>query len=199
VAVLRNPESAYTKRICQFEMNPSEWTIGSNPGNPYIKGNTNPIGPDGRGAAGAEYPKMLYRAHRAPNGKLATMLAAPSNFGFRDKGEWELAQEQVRVFNESCQKTVRNEDEELKARGFGWRPTQAEALELGQAEQDNLGNERAERDYRDRNMSEKAKAEVEKFDASNFGHHPEVPEQPKARKKPGPKPKAKAQPEPVSA
>jgi hypothetical protein len=169
---LRNPESQQVKEMAKWEMYPSEWTIGSSPGNPYIKGNTH-------GKPGSEYPKMLYVARPIPgNGKPATSMEQPSQFQFRNDLDWERECRAAKSFGESCQKVVNSEDEELKARGQGYRPTHDEAVALFHASQRQDGNEAAERAYRDRNMSEKAKAEVAKVEADTFGHVPSIPEKP---------------------
>lgn len=166
------------KEKARWEMFPSKLTILNDlqPGNPYRKGNE-------YGKPGAEYPKMLKMAKRAPGtGKLVVASPQPPAWEFRDGAEWDRACQGIAAFNASCLKTVNSEDEELKARGQGWRETAEEALALAQAEHDKLGNEAAERHYKDAKMSDKAQAEVRKVESEHADHLGEIPPKPVKRK-----------------
>lgn len=178
MAVLVNPESEETKERAKWEMFPSKWTPeGVSPGNPYKKGNE-------YGKAGAQFPMMLYKAQRVPgSGKWATSMAPPEFFGFRSDDEWRRACESAERFTASCQKTVNSESERHAAMesGEGWRDTPKEAVAYQEALWKEVGDEAAARAYRDRNMSEGAKREAERFEADNFGHQPEIPRQPVRR------------------
>lgn len=170
---LVNPESPHTKEMVKWEQFPSRWTQGAAPGNPWKF---------------RAYPAMLYQARQLPNGKWAVADTPPQFFGFRDAQEWDRACQQTARFNESCQRTVQNEAEHARAREEGWRDTPQEAMEFREKLDKMIGDAAAERNARDRNMSEKALAESARAEAEHFGHLPEIPEQP--TKKRGRKPKA---------
>ena len=176
MTILRNPDSDEAKEYAKWEMLPSEWTIGAlRPGNPYRKGND-------FGKPGAEYPRMLYKAHPIPgSGKMAVALQEPEFFGFRDQNEWDRACQSAARFTASCQKTVSSEAEHERARDDGWRDSPQEAMDFSEALQKAISNAAAERNYRDRNMGEKAKEESAAAEAEHFGHLPEIPEKPKRK------------------
>jgi len=177
MAVLRNPESEETKERARHEQFHSEWTIGGlQPGNPYVY---------------RQYPMMLFQARQVPgNGRWAVALEPPSRHGFRDHMDWDMACSHAASFTASCQRTVNNEAEHKRAREEGWRDSQGEALEFRAALDKMIGDEAAARNYRDRNMSEKAKAESDAIQAETFGHVPSIPEQP-IKRRPGRPAKAK--------
>jgi len=165
--ILYNPNSAYAKEMAKWEQFPSEWTIGGlKPGNPPTR---------------RPYPRMLYKASQTSSGKWATSLAPPSRFGFRDENEWDRACQEAHRFNESNQKIVANEAEHRKAEesGEGWRDSQKEAMEFREALESAIGRAAAERNWQDRNMGEKAKAESAAAEAEHFGHLPEIKEKPR--------------------
>lgn len=178
--VLKNPNTQDFKDKAAWEMFDSEFTsrqYGVPPGRPYVY---------------REYPRMLIRAQRVPGGfpkagTWATSLQEPAFFGFRDQDEWERACQFARNFTKSCQREVADDREHKQAResGEGWRDSVEEALAWG-AEMDKMVSDAAaQRAYADRNMSEKAKAEVEKVEAAQeWGHVAEVKEQP-IKRRPG--------------
>jgi hypothetical protein len=126
------------------------------------------------------FPQMLYKAQRTPgSGKWATSMEAPSRFGFPDDVSWDRACQEAVRFAETCQRIVQDETERSRAMEDGWRPSPSLAVEAMQEKDKVIGDEAAQRAYRDRNMSEKAQAEVEQFEASSFGHQPEIPEKKK--------------------
>lgn len=170
--VLFNPNSEFAKEMAKWEQFPSQWTAGGlQPGNPP------------RGVR--PYPRMLYCAHRNPSGQWAVSMDPPSRFGFRDENEWDRACQDAQRFTESCQKIVPNEEEHRKAResGEGWRDHPKEAMEFREALEKAIGDAAAERNWRDRNMGEKAKAESAAAEAEHFGHLPEIPEQPVVKRR----------------
>lgn len=177
MAVLINPESEETKERAKWEMFHSQWTPGGlQPGNPYRKGNV-------YGKAGAEYPKMLYKAQRIPgNGKWATSMDVPEYFGFRTDDEWRRACERAERFTASCQLTVNTEAEHARAREEGYRDTPKEAVDFQHALEKEMGDAAANRNWHERNMSEKALAERDAAEAEHFGHLPEIPEKPIVRR-----------------
>lgn len=181
--VLVNPSSPETIEKAKWEMFPNPEVIGPlTPGNPYRKGNT-------FGKPGCEYPKMLYRARRLPgNGKWATGMDEPKSSDFWDdpKGvAWNGAMEAALAFNASCRRIVNSPEEEAREKNSneGWRESIQEAMAFQQDRVRAEGNEAAERNYRDRNMSEAAKAEAAAFEESNFGHQPVIPEAPLAKRR----------------
>jgi hypothetical protein len=159
---LVNPESEETKEMAKWEQFPSKWTLGSAPGNPWTM---------------RAYPWMLYKAKQLPNGKWSVAEEPPAYFGYRDAQEWDRACQGAAAFTASCQRTVNSEAEHQKARAEGWRDNPTEAMELVEVLNTGLSDAAAERNYQDRNMSEKAKAEVAKVEADHFGHLGEIPEQ----------------------
>lgn len=186
MAILRNPASDEAKEMAKFEMFPSEWTIGGLvPGNPYRKGNE-------FGKPGAEYPKMLYKAQQTRSGKYEVSQQAPERFGFRSDQEWDHACQSAERFTASCQMVVNTEAEHDRARADGWREDPSLAMEHRAAIEKEISNAAHERNVRDRNMGELAKAESARVEAETFGHVGDIPMQP-IRKRGRPK-KAAAQP-----
>lgn len=159
-----SPQEA--RELAKFEQFPSEITAlaGKPPGNPWVF---------------RPYPRMLYQAQRHPvNGKWVLFIDMPKRYDYPTENQWDMACEQARQFAAACQKIVHSEREHQAARDDGWRDSAKEALEFREQELIKRGDEAAERNYRDRNMSEKALAEVEKAESAHFGHLPEIPETP---------------------
>lgn len=139
--------------------------------------------PPGRPFKGLPFPAMMFRAQRIPgNGKWAVSMSAPSFFGFKDENEHNRAIEAAQAFTKSCQMIVSDEHERAKALEQGYRDEPQQAVDFMLSRERAEGNETAERNYRDRNMSAAAKAEVAKVEAETFGHVPEIPEKPRARR-----------------
>jgi hypothetical protein len=150
--------------LAKFEQFPSPITseAGKPPGNPWKF---------------RAYPRCLYMAQRHPsNGKFVLSLERPEEWQFQSTDQWGRAMEQYRRFSESCLRTVETEREHESARAEGWRDSAAEAMEFRELEAKRISEETAERNYRDRNMSENALAEVAAVEAEHFGHLPEIPE-----------------------
>jgi len=150
---------------------------GLKPGNPYTH---------------RPYPWMLYKAAQMPNGKWAIAMERPLFFGFRDANEWQRACEMADKFTFDCQRTVQTAEEHARAREEGWRDTPGEAMEFRAALDKAIGDGAAVRNYEDRNMSEKAKAERDAAEAEHFGHLGEIPEKPIRRRGRPPKKQAAA-------
>ena len=162
---LHNPESEFVKEMAKWEQRPSEYTVGGlRPGRPFT---------------GEIYPRMMYMAHQGSNGKWAVSGEQPSRFLFPDDNSWDRACQEAIRFSESCQRIVYDESEYRKARDDGWRDNPTEAMEFRDSLEKAISTAAAERNYRDRNMSENAKAEVAAAEAEHFGHLPEIPEKPK--------------------
>jgi hypothetical protein len=168
MAILHNPESPYVKEMAKWEQFPSEYTLGGlKPGNPYTF---------------RPYPKMLYMARQTRSGKWAVSDELPSRFGFPDDQSWDRACQEVAKFNESCYRVVNDEAEDKRAHEEGWRDNPKMAMEWRESLEKAIGDAAAERNFRDRNMGEKAKAEAAKAEAEHFGHLAEIPEKPRRRK-----------------
>ena len=162
--IISNPQSPYLQEMAKWEMRPSEWTLGGlKPGRPDVY---------------QAYPKMLYMARQTPSGKWQTHLEAPAQFGFHDMNEWDRACQAAAKFTESCQRTVQDESEHKRAREEGWRDHPTEAMEFRNALESAVGKAAAERNWQDRRMSEKAKAESTAAEAEHFGHLGEIPAKP---------------------
>ena len=159
------PGSNLQKENEKWEQFPGKW--GSNPGNPYRY---------------QPFPKMLYRADKF-QGVVVCMAAPPDPMEYANPGEYTRKEEQARRFNESCQKVVKNEAEMATAMESGWRETPAEAVEYVKAKDAAYMERAANRAYTDRNLSEKAQAEVAKaIEAADGDPLAEVPEQPKKKR-----------------
>lgn len=123
------------------------------------------------------FPRMLYKAHRRPDGIRSVGETNDGLFG----GAPGAAEQWTRT----CQRTVRSESEMQRAIDEGWRETQAEAIEYFDKLERFVADAAAHRHHEDRNMSPAAKAEAEALD-SGMTHLPEIPEAHK-REKPEPK------------
>lgn len=123
-----------------------------------------------------EYPRMVYRAERRPNGDIVS-------FDPVDPESQKWSDMQRERWNENHCKLVNNDSELEKAEAQGWRKTQVEAMEVLKAKDREESREAAERAYRDRNMSEAAQREAALAEASSHRHLAEIPEKPKAPKR----------------
>lgn len=127
----------------------------------------------------AVYPRMLYKARRRPDG---VVRAAETDDGFFRGPDGKDKPGAAEDWTRANQRIVKNEDEHLKAKGQGWRDTMSEAVEFFNSEYAEVGTVAAHRNFEDRNMSEKAKAEAAKLEGDGPEHVPEIPEQPKQRR-----------------
>lgn len=168
--IVITPGTRYANEMMKFEQFPGKY--GNNPGNPYVK---------------REYPKMLYRARRLNGGGAPVSIAAqPNPNQFASTDEATRMAELVRVFNEENTLTVENESQRQRAMENGWRESPGEAVEAFHAKEKAISNSAAERNYDDRNLGELAKREADaasKAAAAEGKHLPEVPEQPRAKRK----------------
>lgn len=157
--LILEPGSAIVKETARHEQFPSRYTVGTQPGNPYVY---------------REYPKMLYRAEHY-NGKPVCMAAPPDAYLFKDDREFRHAEVSARRFTEACQLIVGNAEERQKAMENGWRESPGEAVAYLMGRDRAEGNATAHRLYEDRNLSEKAQREVaEVMEASGGEHQPEI-------------------------
>lgn len=153
-------EDEYVKEMSKHEQFHSKWTLGDlKPGNPYVY---------------RPFPRMMYQAQQAPNGKWAMSLPQPSRFGFHDDAAWGHACRAADAFVDGCRRIVDTADEHAKALADGWRDTAAEALAWRDGLDHDIATAAAERNYADRNMGHKALAESAAEEAETFGHVPEI-------------------------
>ena len=129
------------------------------------------------------YPRMMYRAYKGEDGVVRCMDAEPKPWLYANQEMYRMACEQVAQFNLSCQKTVgvipeNGPAEERAAQEEGWRTTPQAAMESVFALQRAITTAAAERSYRDRNISEKARAEVAAAEAETPDQLPEIKQKP---------------------
>ncbi len=123
------------------------------------------------------FPKMLYKAQRRPDGVVSVGEADDRVFG----GQPGAAE----AFSTTCQRIVRSEDELHRALNDGWREHPKEALDQHEAMERKIADAAAQRNYEDRNMGARAKAEAESADAvGGMEHLPEIAEAPRRRGRP---------------
>ena len=116
---------------------------------------TTAFGPAGRPFVYAEYPLMLYRAKRRPEGGKDPIL---ENF------------------------TVHDDQEERNMQSRGWVRGPDHAIKALEASEQGLAQAAAERAYADQRMSDKAKAESAKADESTISHLGEIERKPIKRR-----------------
>jgi hypothetical protein len=155
------PGSKEVREYARFEQFPSKYTVGTQPGNPWVY---------------RPFPKMVYRAERYPgSGKLCCMAAPPDPSEFDDPKKAEHAQVMAQRFTDKCQLIVRDEVEYSRAMESGYRDSAAEAVAHAEARENRIATATAERLYEDRNMSERARREAEEVVAASGGQHePEI-------------------------
>lgn len=107
-----------------------------------------------------EFPKMLYKAIKRPNGQYA--CADPLD----------------EAFAAQCQWIVNDEREQAKAREMGWRHSPVEALEYAEAREQDIAQQAAERAYQDRRLMGKAKEELDAAEHATSEHVLDVPRRP---------------------
>lgn len=100
-----------------------------------------------------EYPKMLYKAHRADGGPKVDL-------------------------DSSGTRIVHSEGEERSALASGWHDGQEAAIQAIHDEDQNFAKLAAERAAQERRMSAKAQAEAAAVDESTIQHVPSIPETP---------------------
>lgn len=122
------------------------------------------------------FPRMLYKARKRPDGIVSASETEDRIFG----GNPGTAE----AFSVGCQRIVRSEDEEEKAKAEGWRESPDEAMAYHESLERDIADAAAHRAYLDRNMGEKAKREAEAVDAAGMEHAPEIPEAPRRRGRP---------------
>lgn len=156
MGVLITSESEWGKELAKWEQFPNKPYIGeAGPGNPYVY---------------REYPRMLYRAQRMPNGKVSCGEAPPHPHYFADPQAYDRELGMIESFNRSCYRLAKDESEEAVLKGQGWCRSQQEALAAFEREQQAIGNAAAEAAYAVARMSDKAQAEHAAAEASTEHH-----------------------------
>ncbi len=121
------------------------------------------------------FPAMMYKANRRPDGVVSVGEARDELFG----GQPGAAE----AFSATCQTTVKDDTEMIRALELGWRKSPAEAVEHFEEKDKFLSTAAGHRAHEDRNMSPGAKREAAAAEESTAEHIAEVP-----RKKLRPKP-----------
>jgi len=117
---------------------------------------------------------MLYMAKRRPDGIIAVIEGDDRLFDNKPGSaeQWTMANTL----------TVKSEAEMISAMERGWRKSPVEAIERFNEKEKAIANAAAHRAYEDRNVSDKAKAEIAEAEAeAGMDHVPEIPEKRRGR------------------
>lgn len=155
MGIVRTGESTYDKEMAKWDT-------------PRSLGGMRPDGYE-------PFPKIVYKAHQADNGKWVCSLSVWSD---EDRAAAEAWQRR-------CQRLVQSEGDYRAALNDGWRDTPVDAEAYAQKIQTEIADAAAERHYRDARMSEKAQREAAAADAASDAHVPDIP----AAKKRGGRPR----------
>lgn len=128
------------------------------------------------------FPRMVYKAYKGTDGVIRCMEPEPRPHIFLTQELYRSAIEKAELFTRECQFIVQNEEEYKRARGDGWRDTPKEAEAAAWDWEHAMSQAAAERAYQDRNISEKARAEVAAAEASTPNILPVIPEAPLVKK-----------------
>jgi len=134
-----------------------------------------------------EFPKMVYKAQMRKDGKVDVVDPRDENFAQQctmivGKGEERSKEDPLKVVR-SAQDNYSQDMERLQqVLKDGWSEDPEEAIAKRIKQEDDLAREAAMRAYDDRNMSTKARAEVEVAEAAHDGFMAEKPEAPRVRK-----------------
>ena len=123
------------------------------------------------------YPKMLYKAERAPNGQVKCLEGSPVSHSLAPDA---LNREQLRVeaFNRGNMMEAKTYEDHMIAKSKGWSESPDEALAAFERHEREIGDEAARRALADSKMSENAQAEAKAVDDSTEFHVPVIPEAP---------------------
>ena len=128
------------------------------------------------------FPAMMYKANRRPDGVISVGEANDERLG----GQPGCAE----AFSATCQTTVKDETEMVRALELGWRKSPHDAMEHFEEKERLLSTSAAHRAHDDRNMSPAAKREAAAAEGSTVEHVAEVPRKklpPKKRRGKAPK------------
>lgn len=129
-----------------------------------------------------EYPRMMFKAHRLPNGQPSAGEIPPHPAFTFSREEYEQRCAYVDQFNRECQRLVNDEAEERIAKGQGWARTTKEALELYEKEQQAIARAAAEAEFYSRRMTKKAQREWQAAQDETAEHVVDVTSVPKRRR-----------------
>lgn len=146
MGIVRTGESTYDKEVAKWDL-------------PRSLGGMRPDGYE-------PFPKMVYRAQQADNGKWTCSLQV---FSEDDRPAAE-------AWLRRCQKLVRSDAEYREALNDGWRDSEPDAIRHADDVQRKIADAAAERHFHDARMSEKAQREAAAADAASDTHLPEIPE-----------------------
>lgn len=121
------------------------------------------------------FPKMLYKAHRRENGKVMCMdmdALYATDLAVAARAE---------AFNNTCMTTVGNQQELDRELANGWRHSPKDALDYQEALAQDISKAAAEVNYSVQRMSDKAKSEHARADASTDAPVVDVVAAPKKR------------------
>lgn len=139
-----------------------------------------------------QFPKMLYKAYKGEDGRVRCMDTDPKPFLYPNQEMFRMALEAVHNFNESCQLTVSSPEEQKAKEEEGWRESPKAAMDFVFSLERAITQAAAERNHEDRNMSEKARAEIAAAEADTPEQVPEIKEKPLVKKIDGRSKEAKA-------
>lgn len=125
-----------------------------------------------------QYPRMLYKAYKGEDGVVKCMDSFPRPYLYPNQEMYRMAVEAVEHFNTSCQRTVQSPQEQRQAEEEGWRDTPIGARDFVMSLERAITQAATHRAYEDRNISEKARAEVAAAEAETPDQLGEIPEKP---------------------
>lgn len=128
------------------------------------------------------YPTTVFKAFKGDDGVIRCIDTDPNPSLFLSPEMYRMAKEKVDLFNRSCIRVVNDEIEHKNAVAEGWRDSSKEAKEALWGWEADISKAAAERAYADRNISEKAKAEVKAIEDSTPNILGEIPEAPLVKK-----------------
>lgn len=125
-----------------------------------------------------QYPKMLYRARKREDGKVICLEPNHVDSPLLTPEQNARMAAHVEASNRAAMIEARTEEHERQLEAQGWCGSPKAALEAIEKYERMIGDEAARLAHADRNLSEKAKAEKEAYEASTPEHVAVVPEAP---------------------
>lgn len=123
-----------------------------------------------------QYPKMLYKARKRDDGKVVCLEPNHVDSPLLSAEQNQRMAAFVEQSNRSAMIEARDENHERQLAELGWCGSVKLALEAFEKWERMIGDEAARLAHADRNLSERAQAEREAFEASTPDHVAEVPE-----------------------
>lgn len=123
-----------------------------------------------------QYPKMLYRARKREDGKVVCIEPNHVDSPLLTPDQNARMAAHVESANRAAMTEARNEQHEKELEAQGWCGSPKAALEAIEKYERMIGDEAARLAHQDRNLSERAKAEREAFEASTPEHVAVIPE-----------------------